>query len=328
MEIRFERSLIITACSRNLISMLVRWRASGPQAPHASRSDFHEMVALPRGVERNTPSIDSASDDTGSSVEVSSRVEARSAGPLPAVASLVTFRKRSLRSHIAAARGWRSQPFDQNLWLPSATVPLRLAVSPPRADRPLRGHFTTPHAAPVESASTRSPWSRVRPKVGSAGSVSARAANTVRFGGAKFGWLSRLNTSIRSSTRPASPSRPQRMLFRRDMSTVCRSGPLKSPRPVLPNVPAGGMTKAVGSNHCIRPPQDGVIGGATRRVARAIRADAGAERGRPLRPRSVRRRKGGERAVRCARSRCPTPASRSGWQPTSPGGARPTGSPT
>src|SRR3954452_8950960 len=40
-----------------------------------------------------------------------------------------------------------------------------------------------------------------------------------------------------------------RKFFIADKSTVRRFGPTKAPRPLLPNVPAGCKTNAVGSNH-------------------------------------------------------------------------------
>ena len=49
---------------------------------------------------------------------------------------------------------------------------------------------------------------------------------------------------------------------------------MKSPRPVLPNVPAGCSTNAVGSNHCSGVPVTALSGAAAGRVARAVEADA------------------------------------------------------
>ena len=54
---------------------------------------------------------------------------------------------------------------------------------------------------------------------------------------------------------------------------------MKSPRPVLPSVPAGCSTNAAGSNHCSGVPGDGVVAASAGGEARAVEADAGARDG-------------------------------------------------
>ncbi len=89
----------------------------------------------------------------------------------------------------------------------------------------------------------------MRPKLPSGASPSAAPAKTVKFGTPKLARLKTLNTSSRTSSRLPWPMGSTVSLVNAT-STTRRSGPRKSPQPVLPNVPAGCNAKACGLNHC------------------------------------------------------------------------------
>ena len=89
---------------------------------------------------------------------------------------------------------------------------------------------------------------RIWPNEGS-GAVSVPVPlNATSDGGPKLTRLKRLKISARSSTRPPVPSDAHGTDFVKATSTVRRSGPIRSFRPALPNVPIGCSTNAVGSN--------------------------------------------------------------------------------
>src|SRR5581483_1623016 len=71
-------------------------------------------------------------------------------------------------------------------------------------------------------------------------------ANTVVFGGPKFTRLKRLKNSARNSRLVLSV---RAVVLNSEKSKLARPGPLKLPRPTLPNVPAGGSENAAGLNH-------------------------------------------------------------------------------
>ena len=127
---------------------------------------------------------------------------------------------------------------------------------------------------------------RMRPKSPAALAV-GRAGERDQLGDAEVGAVEQvehLDAEFEASV--AAERRPAAVLLNA-RSTVRRSGPLKSPRPVLPNVPAGCSTNAAGLNHCSGVPFTALSGAIARRVARAILADAGAARRLPLRARAV-----------------------------------------
>src|SRR5262245_44164652 len=72
--------------------------------------------------------------------------------------------------------------------------------------------------------------------------------NTVAFGVPKFVRLSRLKISVRN----CKPTRSvKEVLLKTDRSTLARPGPLNTPLPRFPYVPAGGSRNAFGSYHCV-----------------------------------------------------------------------------
>ena len=182
--------------------------------------------------------------------------------------------------------------------LPARTR-LRVSVLPAKASPScVPAASTSPRAAPAAPAATTSPSSGCVRRWATPARLFARAANTVRFGGAKFGWFSRLNTSIRRSTRPASSEpAPRRALHERHVDRA-------EIRP--PEIAAARVAERTGWRNderggiepLIRPPDDGVAGVASRRVAGTVWTDAGTERRRPLRARAVRGEKHRQRLPR------------------------------
>ena len=94
----------------------------------------------------------------------------------------------------------------------------------------------------------------IRPNVASGASPSDWPANARSSGTPKLARFWTLNPSRRNSTRVSGPSAAHRPRLLNARSSVRRLGPVKSPRPVLPNVPAGCRANAAGLNHCAGVP--------------------------------------------------------------------------
>ena len=93
---------------------------------------------------------------------------------------------------------------------------------------------------------------------------------------------------------------------------------MKSPRPVLPKVPAGCSTNAARIEPLLGAAEHGVVRSVARRVARAILADARAERRVPQRARPVALHEDGQRLAAAHGPDAREPASRCRSAPARP----------
>ena len=127
----------------------------------------------------------------------------------------------------------------------------------------------------------------MRPKVESGASLSAVPAKAMSAGGPKLARFRTLNASRRNSIRPSAPRSPH--------VRSPREREIERPEVRSGEVPATGVAEGAGRlqrerrriEPLFQPTEDGVVRSVARRIARAIEADAGADRRVPQRPRAV-----------------------------------------
>ena len=151
----------------------------------------------------------------------------------------------------------------------------------------------------------------MRPNVASGASPSAWPANARSSGDAEIGAVEQVeHLEAQLDAGVARRARSTVLLLLNARSSVRRFGPVKSPRPVLPNVPGRLQDERRGIEPLLRRPVDRAVRVVARRVAWPVLTDARARATDSTASAIGSRSRTPSAAVRCASSRCRTPASR------------------